>query len=221
MLKIDEINRANHIVLVLEDNASIDYLASANALYTYLLQLHKKVSLYCAEFDYGLKVDFLPWSDKLKSSYPSSADYEINIKSSRVLLDYFISNKIKLNTKMSTSLYAGLLDSTKGFVVGVDGMIFAMLEVLVKSGADIKSCNENLINYHSLASLRLKTILLSKMRIIKDGQLAVFDLEEEDLNKSGAKLNDAASVFKDALGLPTVKTAIIMYKNEEIIREEV
>lgn len=90
---MDKINKANHIVLILKDNASIDDLASANALYTYLLQLHKKVSLYCAKFDYGLNVDFLPWSDKLKSSYPSSADYEINIMSSRILLDYFIDRK--------------------------------------------------------------------------------------------------------------------------------
>lgn len=221
MLKIDEINKASHIVIVLEDNASVDHLASANALYTYLLQLHKKVSLYCAEFDYGLNIKFLPWSEKLNSSYPSSADYVIHIKSSRVLLDYFMGNEIKLNTKMATSLYAGLLDSTKGFVTGVDGMVFAMLELLVRSGADIKSCNENLINYHSLAGLRLKTILLSKMRLTKDAQLAVFDLEDEDLSKSGAKLKEAASVLKDALGLPSVNAAVIMYKNEEIMREEV
>lgn len=72
MLKIDEINDAKHIVIVLEDNASVDYLASSNALYTYLLQLHKKVSLFCSKHDYGLNLDFLPWRDKLKNSYPSS-----------------------------------------------------------------------------------------------------------------------------------------------------
>lgn len=219
MLKIDEINDAKHIVIVLQDYASVDSLASANALYTYLLQLHKKVSLYCEKFDYGLNLDFLPWMDKLKNSYPSSSDYEINSLKSKDLLEYFIANEIKLNIKMASSLYAGLLDVTKGFSRGIDGTIFAMAKLLVDSGADVKSCNENLINYQTYSSLRLKAILLSKMILRDDAKLAVFELEDEDLDKSGAKLQNAESVLFEALGLPTVKSAVVIYKNKEIMRQ--
>lgn len=221
MLEIDEINKAKHIVIVLQDNASVDYLASANALYTYLLQLHKKVSFYCDKFEYEINLNFLPWIDKLKSSYPSSSDYEINSISSTELLSYFMNNDIKLNSKMATSLYSGLLDVTKGFSKAVDGTIFAMAKLLVESGADVEMCSKNILNYNNYSTLRLKTILLAKISLQKDAQVAVFNLTDEDLLESGAKLKDAKAVLADALGLPTVKSAVVIYKNEEIMKEEV
>ena len=220
MLKIDEINKAKHIVIVLQDKASVDYLASANALYTYLLQLHKKVSFYCADFDYALNLEFLPWMKQLKNSRPSSADYKIEAISSIELLNYFIDNDIKLNTKMSSSLYAGLVDVTQGFTKSLNGMIFAMLKLLVESGADVKSCTQNLINYQTYASIRLKAILLSKMQLVDNATKAVFELDEKDLEKSGAKAQDAKVVLRDALGLPTVNSAVVVYKNKEIMKEE-
>lgn len=219
MLKIDEINDAKHIVIVLEDDASVDYLASANALYTYFLQLHKKVSLYCSKHNYDLNLDFLPWMDKLKSSYPSSSDYKVNSLTSVELFEYFNQNEIRLNVKMATSLYAGLLDATQGFCKGVDGTIFAMAKLLVESDADVKSCNEKLINYQTYATLRLKAILLSKMFLKDDAKVAVFELDDEDLDKSGAKLEDAKVVLAEALGLPTVYMAVVIYKNKEIMRQ--
>lgn len=221
MLKIDEINKAKHIVIVLQDNSSVDYLASANALYTYLLQLHKKVSFYCDKCEYGVNLNFLPWINKLKSSYPSSSDYKINSKSSIELLEYFIHNDIKLNSKMATSLYAGLLDVTKGFNQAVDGTIFAMAKLLVESEADVELCNRNILKYNTYATLRLKTILLSKIRLERNAEIAIFDLSDEDLLKSGATLKDSQAVLQDALGLPTVKSAVVIYKNKEIMKEEI
>ncbi len=221
MLKIEEINDAKYIVIVLEDDASIDHLASANALYTYLLQLHKKVSLYCCSYDYDLHLNFLPWIEKLKNSYPSSADYKINAIGSLDLLDFFIDEDIKLNKKMATSLYAGLLDVTKGFTSGIDGMIFAKAKLLVDSGADAILCSENLVHYQSYATLRLKAILLSKMYLTNDAKMAVFELEDKDLSQSGAQIKDLKKVLVEALSLPTVKSAVIMYKNEVIMKEEI
>ena len=220
-MKITEIDKAKHIVIVLEDEASIDYLSSSNALYTYLLQQHKKVSLYCAKSNYGVNLSFLPWIDKLKSSYPSSSDYEIDAMSSLELYKYFIQNKISLNPKMSTSLYAGLLDATRGFSRGIDGTIFAMAEVLLEAKADFKVCNENLLKYQTLASLRLKAILLAKMQLKENAQKAIFELSDEDLKQSGASLLDSSNVLSDALGLPTVTSAVIRYKNKEIMKEDI
>jgi len=221
MLKDKEIQNAKHIVIVLEDLASIDYLCSANALYTYLLQKHKKVSLYCSKADYDVNLSFLPWLDKLKTSYPSSADYEIKAFSSIDIYKYFIENKIALNPKMATSLYAGLLDITKGFRRDVDGTIFAMAKVLLDNKADAQVCNKNLLNYQSLASLRLKSILLAKMNLEDNATKAIFYLDDEDLSKSGAKQKDSVSAVVDALGLPTVKSAVVIYKNKEIFKEEI
>ncbi len=221
LLNQQEIDKAKHIVIVLPDNFSIDYLCSANALYTYLLQLHKKVSLYTSKVDFSSNLAFLPWVDKVKSIYPSSSDYEIHIFSSLKLFEYMQVNNIALNIKMATSLYAGLLDYSGGFSRGINGTIFAMAKVLIENKADVLSCNANLLYYQSLASLRLKSILLAKMQLQENATKAVFELEDEDLGKSGACIDDAKAVFADALGLPTVEIAVLRYKNEEIMKEAI
>ncbi len=221
LLNQQEIDKAKHIVIVLPDNFSIDCLCSANALYTYLLQLHKKVSLYTSKIDFPTNLAFLPWVDKVKSIYPSSSDYEINIFSSLALFEYMQVNKIALNIKMATSLYAGLLDYSKGFTRGVNGTMFAMAKILIENKADVLSCNANLLCSQSLASLRLKSLLLAKMKLQENATKAVFELKDEDLSISGACIDDAKAVFCDALGLPTVEIAVLRYKNEEIMKEAI
>ncbi len=208
-----------HIIIILEVNPTVNALACGSALYSYFLSLHKKVSFYCPEFDFDLNLNFIPWIDKLRTSYPSSADYVVEVGSCIELFEYFMSKNIKLNVKMSTSLYAGLIDVTNGFTKALNGMIFAMAEVLVKNKAEVNLCSENLLNYQSLATLRLKIILLNKIKLVEDGSLALFELDDSDLISSGAKIIDAYCVVNEALGLPTVKSVIVLYKNKEIIRE--
>jgi len=219
MLENFKQDSTKHIVIILKNNPTIDALACGNALYSYFLSLHKKVSFYCKEFDFDLNLNFLPWVSKLKTSYPSSADYKVEVGNSIELFEYFKSKNIKLNVKMSTSLYAGLIDATNGFSKAIDGTTFAMAEVLVKSGAEINLCNENLLNYQSLAALRLKVILLNKIKLEKDATLAVFELDDDDLTSSGTKQIDARIVVDEALGLPTVKNVVVIYKNNVIIKE--
>ena len=220
MLENFKQDTTKHIVIVLQDNPSVDALACGNALYSYFLSLHKKVSFYCADFDFDVNFNFLPWIDKLKKSYPFSSDYKIQANSSLELFKYFSSENIKLNSKMSTSLYAGILDATNAFSKHIDGTVFAAVEVLIKNGADTKICNDNLINYQSLATLRLKGILLNKIKLENDATLAIFELEDKDLISSGAKIKDAYSVITEALGLPTVKNVRVIYKNKEIFKED-
>jgi phosphoesterase RecJ-like protein len=69
--KIDE---AKHIVVIAHINPDADSLGSASAFYTHLLRLHKKVSFYCATENIDRKYLCIPWCDKIRSSFPSSAD---------------------------------------------------------------------------------------------------------------------------------------------------
>lgn len=219
MLNIEKINDAKHIVISLPNGIQNDVFASANALYSYILTLHKKVSFFSEVTNTKKNLNFLPWTNKLKNSYPSSADLEIKLENSEEVFIFFKDNEIKLNIKMATSLYASLLAKTKGFSVGVDGMTFALANELVDAGADVKSCNKYILNYKSLASLRLKAILLKKMILINSAEVAFIELEDHDLKSSGATLEDSYVVLKDALSLPTVNRVIVKYKNKEIINE--
>jgi phosphoesterase RecJ-like protein len=219
LLNIDQINSAKHIVISLADSADYELITSSNALYSYILSLHKKVSLYAQELDEIKRFSFLPWIDKFKDSYPLSADLNLELSSSDDVFDFFETNSLKLNPKIATSLYASLLAKTDGFKTDVDGMTFAWAKKLVEAGAETKKCARYILNYNSLASLRLKSLLLSKMILLEDGRVASIQLLDSDLKSSGTTAEDAKIVIEDALSLPTVNRVIVKYKNKEIINK--
>lgn len=74
---INTIQSANHVVVIAHKNPDADSLGSASAMYTHLLMLHKKVSFFCATKNINQKLSFLPWFDKIRDSFPDSADLAI------------------------------------------------------------------------------------------------------------------------------------------------
>ena len=107
-----KINEVKHVQIVVEE----EYLYSASALYTYVLRLHKKVSLTCASKELDVKYGCLPWFEKIKTLQTPSAELTINLNHTALeLCDAFSERNVELNPKMATALYAGLLNETKGF----------------------------------------------------------------------------------------------------------
>ncbi len=235
---MQRIDKADHIVLITQMNPGADSLGAASAMYTHLLRLHKKVSLYCATKSLDSRFSFLPWFEKIRNSFPSSADFaiylgcdndvklEINIEYSvinsdvrgvsQMLYNFFLENEISLNKKMATALYAGLLEDTNGFLSDtLDGTIFATSKVLIESGAEFKLCNKYVMQYQSLSSLKLKALMLSNMRLIKNAKVAVFLVSNEDMKKTGAMNEDCKRALKEALFLPTVELSLLVKENED------
>ena len=131
----------------------------------------------------------------------------------------FEKNNIKLNQKMATALYAGLLLETKGFQnTNVNGMIFAVAKQLVDAKAEHKLCTNYILNTKSLAYLRLKALVLKKMLLNEDATVVVMNIDEDDLKKSGAKLEDAFEILEDGLTLPYVVEAILQNNNKILKR---
>ncbi|MDY0117240.1 MAG: hypothetical protein RBR59_06675 [Sulfurimonadaceae bacterium] len=75
MIFTRDIEQASHIVLIATSKA--DSLCSASAFYTYLMRLHKKVTLYVNEKELPQNLLFIPWFDKIKGSFPTSADFVV------------------------------------------------------------------------------------------------------------------------------------------------
>ena len=216
MTLLQDLNNAKHISIKFDKN----YLASATALYTYILQLHKKVSLVCLE-----KIDerflFLPWFDKIRNSDISSADLKVDLKLSAIdLYKLFEENGIKLNQKMATSLYAGLLLETDGFKNdNVNGMTFAIAKQLLDAKAEYKVCTKFILKTSSLAYLRLKSLMLKNMILTNDATVATINIDDDNLKSSGAKIDDAYEILKDVLTLPYVKEVLLIKKeNKEILK---
>ncbi|MEJ2372627.1 MAG: phosphoesterase, partial [Sulfurimonas sp.] len=74
MVELNQINESKHIVLIADNET----FSLANALYSYVLSLHKKVSLVMNE-NIDKKFAFLPWFDKVRKEIPSSSDLEIKV----------------------------------------------------------------------------------------------------------------------------------------------
>lgn len=101
---IKRIDSAKHIVVIAHINPNGDSLGSASAMYTYLLTLHKKVSFFCVTKIINPKFSFLPWMQKIRNSFPTSADLAIaldcvsmselgtDIKCDIINIDYHPSN---------------------------------------------------------------------------------------------------------------------------------
>jgi len=132
------------------------------------------------------------------------------ISTTEVVYDFFVANSIKINGKMALSLYAGLMEDSKCFSAPqCTAKTFAIAHSLLDLGAEHALCIEWLYHRHSLASLRIRGVLLKQMRLFADGRLAVFEVPLSLLEETGAEMIECKKVLDDALGLHTVQAAII------------
>ena len=216
MISLEAIENAKHIVIL----TSSDSFADASALYTYILRLHKKVSIVSESENVDNGLSFLPWFEKIRNIVPSSADLVIDLKlETESLYNLFKLNAVSLNEKMAIALYAGLLQRFDGFLSSdMNGTIFADVSELIKQGADYKLCNQSIMKRVSLSTLRLKAIMLSNMILIKNSKEALFIVSEDDLKSSGATLSEAYEIMDEALSLPYVESVMLKDSDNKILK---
>lgn len=252
---LQKIQKAEHIVLISHVNPDADSLGSASAMYTFLLQNHKKVSWFCKTHNINQKLSFLPWFEKIKPAFPNSADLAISldcasterlgvhvecelinidhhvtntnygdlnfvqpefISTTAMLYDFFKANNAKINKKMATSLYAGILDDSDAFLSqSVDGMTFATVCELIELGADFQLCNKKVLKSVSLAALRLKSVMFKNMTLEQDARIALFCVSHEDMRASGAVAEDCKAPLEESLYLPSVEVALLLRQKKD------
>ena len=251
----EAIAKAEHIVLIAHVNPDADALGSASAFYTYLMRLHKKVTLFCATERVNPRLAFLPWFDKMRHQFPAKADLLISfdcgaqnrlgiesdcpiinidhhksnacygtfncvdvsaISTTQVLFDLFKKEDIKINAKMATALYAGLLDDSHGFLAPkCDVKSFTMAADLLASGAAIKQCADALFHFNSLAALRLKGLMLLQMQLICEAQVVVHLIDREMMLQSGGREVDCEAALEESMGLPHVVLGVMLRENRD------
>ncbi len=251
----DQIGQAGHIVLIAHLNPDADSFGSASAMYTHLMRLQKKVTLFCATQRVDPNLQFLPWFDKLRHQFPSHYDLAISfdcasasrlgvedvlplinidhhssnsgygtldcvdtkaISTTQVLYDLFRSSDIKINVKMATALYAGLVDDSQGFSTSkTDAKSFEMAAYLARCGADIESCSRALMQTMSLAAMRLKAMMLQDVRLVDDARIAILGVTRVMMEQTGAKEVDCEAALQESLYLPTVRLAVMIRENAD------
>jgi phosphoesterase RecJ-like protein len=136
------------------------------------------------------------------------------ISTTQVLFDAFKAEQVKINPKMATALYAGLLDDSHGFLAyKTDARSFTMAAELALAKADIATCADALFQRHSLAALRLKGMMLEKMQLLFDARLVVHLVTAEMLARSGAREVDCEAALEESLGLPHAQIALMLREN--------
>jgi phosphoesterase RecJ-like protein len=138
------------------------------------------------------------------------------ISTTQVLFDFFKANEISINPKMATALYAGLLDDSSNFLSKkTDEKVFAMAKELCELGADVKTCSEYISKYMSLAAYRLKGAMMLSMNLHQDGEIALLHVDQEMMQKYGARASDCEAALEEALHLPSVRVALLLRENKD------
>lgn len=252
---LEKIAASEHIVVISHIDPDADSLGSASAMYTFLLQNHKKASWFCKTKSIDRKFAVIPWFEKIKESFPLSADLAIAfdcadekrlgaeiacelinidhhatntlygninlvchdaISTTEILRDYFKTNGFKINKKMATALYAGLLEDSEAFLsTKVDGTTFASALELIESGADFKLCNKKIIKSTSLGALRIKAFMFADMSLECNAKVAFFCVSDEKIKASGADYDDCKSALEESLNLEYVEVAVLLRQNSD------
>ena len=250
-----EIEAAKHIVLIAHVNPDADSFGAASAMYTHLMRLEKKVTLFCATERVNPRLAFLPWFDNMRHQFPKNADLAMSfdcgaksrlgvevavplinidhhksnegygtlnvidtkaISTTEVLYNLFKAQEIKINPKMATALYAGLLDDSHGFLAPKTGVnSFKMAAALCEAKASISEAATALFHQNSLAALRLKSLMLAKMSLHCNAQVVVHLVTREMMLESGAREVDCEAPLEESTGLPQVKVALMLRENRD------
>ncbi|MEE8588728.1 MAG: DHH family phosphoesterase [Sulfurimonadaceae bacterium] len=247
------IENAQHIVLIAHINPDADSFGSASAMYTHLMRLEKKVTLFCVTERINPRLSFLPWFDKMRHQFPKSAELAISfdcgaykrlgvevpcelinidhhksneayatinvidttaISTTQVLFDAFNKHDIKINPKMATALYAGLLDDSHGFLAPkTDARSFEMAAALTEAKAEISACAQALFHHNSLAALRLKGMMFEKMYLLFDARVVIHLVTKEMMAITGGREVDCEAALEESMGLPHVELALMLREN--------
>ena len=247
------IENAQHIVLIAHINPDADSFGSASAMYTHLMRLEKKVTLFCVTERINPRLSFLPWFDKMRHQFPKSAELAISfdcgaykrlgvevpcelinidhhksneayatinvidttaISTTQVLFDAFNKHGIKINPKMATALYAGLLDDSHGFLAPkTDARSFKMASALTEAKAEISACAQALFHHNSLAALRLKGMMFEKMYLLFDARVVIHLVTKEMMAITGGREVDCEAALEESMGLPHVELALMLREN--------
>lgn len=247
---VKALDDAKHILIIAHINPDADSMGSAIAMYTHVLRLHKKVTLYCKTESINPALSFLPFFDKVKSNLPKDYDLALSfdcgaikrlgvevtsalvnvdhhisnenygainildtsaISTTQVLYDFFKSNDISINTKMATSLYAGLADDSQNFTTDkTSERTFLMAADLIKCGADNALCTKMLFKQRSLASIRMKAKMLSSAQLHCSAKVISTLVERSFFEETGAYEVDCEEALHESLEVVNIEVAFML-----------
>ncbi len=153
---------------------------------------------------------------KSNKSYGTINIIEPNTPSTTmVVFSMLESLKIKIDAKIATCIYTGIVEDTDFFVnKNTNKDVFEMSAKLIDYGLDINSVTNNLSQRESLAKTRLKAILINSIELKKSGKVGVGVITQKDLNSCGAMRSDCDTLINIIRSLAIVEIAILLVEEQ-------
>ncbi|MDH4945356.1 hypothetical protein [Sulfurimonas sp. C5] len=217
MVDLNQITQSKHIVLITDNET----FSLANVLYSYILTLHKKVSLISNE-NIAKKFAFLPWFDKVRSQVPGSSDLEIKVDLQTLKLFQEIQlSEVKINQKMATAFYSSFLIEDELHSILCNNEKLTVLGELILLGADVTECYKALRMSKSLALFRLKAVMFANFGLQDEATVAEVYVDDTSLKQSGASIEDAIVIAKELLEIAHVNKVVLVKQDENKILKEI
>jgi phosphoesterase RecJ-like protein len=130
---------------------------------------------------------------------------------SSIVFNVLQSFGIKIERDIATCIYTALAEDTNFFTTNsVNEAPFLLAATLVKLGADPADIARNLTQRDSLAKVRITALFIDSIDLIKDGKIAIGEVNEESFKKSGALRYDTTKLVDILLNMQTVELAIFI-----------
>ncbi len=142
-----------------------------------------------------------------------------NAVSSSFVAFYFLKDLFKIPKSAAIAFYTALLSDSLFFSTSsVDQRSFEFASKLVTLGVDPAKTAQMIQQRKSLASLRLLSIALDKLKLYKDGEIALVKITSKELEKTGAKEYDREGIVEYGKSLATVKISILLIELEDKVK---
>ncbi len=135
--------------------------------------------------------------------------------STTLLVQKLIEYKEPISQNQAISIYTGLVEDTGFFThQNTTKKSFDAASELLSYGVDPVEVAKNLKMRNSLANIRLTALFIDSIELIKDGQIGVGYITQDDFKKSGALRSDSDHLIDILRDLATVKVAILIMETD-------
>jgi len=159
-----------------------------------------------------INIDHHPKNDLHKIAQYNIVSYDAS-STSEIVYELIRELKIPLDKYIALNLLCGLYTDTGSFKhSNTTPKTLKIASELLRKGARLKRITENVINNHSLASLRLWGIALSRLAINKKYRVASSALTLEDIKYCNATKDDVAGIVNMINTIPDINVSMFLYQ---------
>ncbi len=173
-----------------------------------------------------------PWIEKAKGvkilidhhQQPENFDFvysDTSIPATSQMVYHFIEameEKKLVNKEIAESLYTGIMTDTGGFRFrSTSATTHRIVADLIEKGADPAMISSNTWDTNTISRLHLLSLILGRMEVVKDGQVAILWLKRDELQEFGFQKGDTEGFVN--YGLSILGTKMSAFFMEDLYQD--